>query len=242
MKNLMHLYKLEVKLAIREFSVVLFGILIPMGIMLLLGFIYKGKNVDMINSSFSSVVTIGICATGLMGIPIVLASYREKKILKQFQVTPVSPIKLLMAQLLCAFTFALVSSTGVFIIAKTIFAYTMKGNMLNFFISYLVLSFCIYSIGLLIGSVSNSVKTVNILTTLFYFPMFFLSGATIPYEILPKPMQLFANVMPLTQGIKLLKIVSTASVESPIVPVTILLTIGIICSYCSIKFFKYDIN
>lgn len=242
MKNLMHLYKLELKLAIREFSAVLFGVLIPIGIMLLLGYLYKGKNTDMINSSFASVVTIGICATGLMGIPIVLASYREKKILKQLQVTPVSPLNLLVAQLLCAFTFALVSSSGVFIVAKTIFSYNMKGNMLNFFMAYLILSFCIYSIGLLIGSVSKSVKIVNILTTLFYFPMFFLSGATIPYEILPKPLQLFSNMMPLTQGIKLLKIVSTASLESPIFPISILLIIGVICSYFSIKFFKYDIN
>ena len=242
MRNLLHLYKLEIKLAIREFSVVLFGIVIPMGIMLLLGYIYKGKNVEMINSSFSSVVSIGICATGLMGIPIVLASYRERKILKQFQVTPISPMKLLLAQVMCAFTFAISSSTGVFLVAKGVFSYSMKGNVMYFFISYLILSFSIYSIGLLIGSVSKSVKTVNVLTTLFYFPMFFLSGATIPYEILPKSIQIFSNIMPLTQGIKLLKTVSMGTTESIKVPVMVLLTIGLMCSYFSIRFFKYEIK
>jgi len=35
--------------------------------------------------------------------------------------------------------------------------------------------------------------------------MMFLSGATVPYEILPRGLRLFADIFPLTQGIKILK-------------------------------------
>ena len=42
-----------------------------------------------------SLCAISVCAGGLMGLPLVVAEYRERKILKRFQVTPVSPSMLL---------------------------------------------------------------------------------------------------------------------------------------------------
>ena len=48
--------------------------------------------------SFGAVIAIGIGATGLMGLPLALADYRHKKVLKRFVVTPVSPAVLLFVQ------------------------------------------------------------------------------------------------------------------------------------------------
>ncbi len=84
MKTIKVLFKTEWILAIREFSGVLFGVLLPAGLILLLGVIYQGEMVEQetysrIQQAFGAVITIGICATGLMGIPLTITSYREKK-------------------------------------------------------------------------------------------------------------------------------------------------------------------
>lgn len=105
MKSLKTLFNIEFKLSIREFSGVLFGMILPVGLMLLLGTLYGHQRVDgqaytLVQQAFPAVITIGICATGLMGIPITLSNYRDKQILKSFQVTPTSPLVLLMAQFL----------------------------------------------------------------------------------------------------------------------------------------------
>ena len=123
MKRLFTLFKTELTLSVREFSGVLFGLIMPVGIMLLLGVLhgdkpaYEGASFTLVQQSFAAVATIGICATGLMGIPLSIAAYREKKILKHFKVTPTSPFLLLGAQFLTNLVFAVVSSLLVLIVA-----------------------------------------------------------------------------------------------------------------------------
>ncbi len=46
MNRLWVLYKTEFKLAIREFSGILFGVLLPVGIIMLLGALYGNKMVE----------------------------------------------------------------------------------------------------------------------------------------------------------------------------------------------------
>ncbi|WDV44148.1 ABC transporter permease [Clostridiaceae bacterium M8S5] len=240
MNRLRVLTKTELILSMREFSGMLFGVLLPAGLMMLLGVLYSGNSIK-IGQSFSAVVTIGICATGLMGIPLTVTNYREKKVLKRFQVTPTSPLLLLLAQFLNNFIFAVVSSSIVYIIARFAFDYTMKGSIIQFIIVYLFLLIVIYSIGILIASVSNSIKTANLLCTLAYFPMFLLSGATVPYEIMPRGLQRFSEIMPLTQGIKMLKTISLGNTLKEYDKIIIILIIvSVISLIVSVKFFRYD--
>ena len=71
--------------------------------------------------------------------------------------------------------------------------------------------------------------------------MLFLSGATIPYEIFPKELQAAANVMPLTQGIKLMKSVSMgAGLAEGSYIVILLLVITVICGIISVKTFRWE--
>ncbi len=247
MKTLTVLFKTEMKLAVREFSGVLFGILLPMGIMVLLGIIFgskpafPGAEYSLIQQAFPGVMAVGICATGLMGLPLTMSAYREKKILKRFKVTPTSPATMLTAQVMTSIVFAAVSSLLVWLVAKLFFDYSMTGSPVKFIGAYLLVLSSIYAIGMVITSVSKNMKTANLLCSLIYFPMFFLSGGTIPYEIMPKGLQRFADIMPLTQGIKLLKSTSLAlPLESAMVPLivlglTLILGIGI-----SIKTFRWE--
>lgn len=41
-------------------------------------------------------------------------------------------------------------------------------------------------------------KSLNVVTSILYFPMLLFSGATIPFELFPRGMQTIANVMPYT--------------------------------------------
>lgn len=66
----------------------------------------------------------------------------------------------------------------------------------------------IFSIGMMIGGIAPDVRTAGMWASILYFPMLVLSGATLPYETMPSGLQRIADMMPLTQGIKLLKAVS----------------------------------
>ena len=117
----------------------------------------------------------------------------------------------------------------------------MQGNILAFMGSWLLTLVSMFSIGLLMASLCRTVKSVNEVTTLVYFPMLFLSGATIPYELFPSGLQKAASVLPLTQGIKLMKAVSTgAALEGVWKIVVLLVGIALICSVISVKTFRRE--
>lgn len=97
-----------------------------------------------------------------------------------------------------------------------------------------------YSLGLLIASLCRTVKTANVVCSIVYFPMLFLSGATIPFEIFPQPLQNVASFLPLTQGIALLKSTSLGLETNLFLPLMVLvgsLVMGIILS---IRFFRWE--
>ncbi|MCK5198591.1 MAG: ABC transporter permease [Spirochaetales bacterium] len=247
MKCLFTLFKTELILSVREFSGVLFGLIMPVGIMLLLGVLhgdkpaYEGASFTLVQQSFAAVATIGICASGLMGIPLNIAAYREKKILKHFKVTPTSPFLLLGAQFLTNLVFAVLSSLLVFLVALLFFNYSLQGPLLQFILAYGLVLTAIFSLGMMIASVSGNIKTANLLCTIFYFPMLFLSGATIPFEIMPVGLQKVSSIMPLTQGIRLLKNVSLATTDTNwLKPVIILSATAVLGMIISVKTFRWE--
>lgn len=247
MKRFLTLLKIEGRVALRGIDGIFFGILMPIGIALLIGMIcgekpaFEGANYTFVQGSFAALITVGICATAFMGIPLTLADYRDKKILKHYCVTPVSPAVILLVQVVLNMITALTSAVGVYLMMKFGFGYQLQGSILGFIGSYVLVMAAMYGIGMLMASLCTTVKIANLVCTLVYFPMLFLSGATIPYEVLPSPLQAVANVLPLTQGIKLLKGYSLGTpMDDLAFPLLLMLGIAVISSIISVKKFRWE--
>ena len=245
MKRFLRLYIIEQKLALRSADMLIFGVAMPVGIMILINMIAVQKQAaegfTYLESSFASLISVGICAAAFMGIPLTVADYRDKKILKHFFTTPCSPVWILGSDMLCAGVTALLSAVSVALVSVVFLGYEMKGNVFVFMGSWLLTLVSMFSIGLLMASLCRTIKSVNAVTSLVYFPMLFLSGATIPYELFPNGLQKVANVLPLTQGINLMKAVSMgAELENVWKIIVLLAGITVICSVIAVKAFKWE--
>ena len=245
MKRFLKLYVIEQKLALRSGDMLLFGIAMPVGIMILITMIAGNKmaveGYTYLESSFASLVAVGICAAAFMGIPLTVAEYRDKKILKHFFTTPCSPVWILGSDVLCGAATALLSAVSVALVSFIFLGYRMRGNAGIFIGTWLLTLAAMFSIGLLMASLCRTVKSVNAVTTLVYFPMLFLSGATIPYELFPEGLQKVANILPLTQGIKLMKAVSMGMKPDSVGKmVALLVSITVICGILSVKTFRWE--
>lgn len=228
----------EAKLSIRGGDMIFFGILFPVGIMLLLGFI---SSPEAIAPAFGGIATVGINAAGLMGIPLTFAAYRHEKILKRYRVTPVSPALLLLADAALQTVFAWVSGLAVYLVAHFAFGVGIAGSPLRYIATFLFVQFSIYSLGFLIAALVPSVKVANLVCTVIYFPMLLLSGATVPYEIMPRPLQLFSDAFPLTQGIKLLKgAVLGLDPAGDVARIIALAALGAVSYALALAFFKWE--
>ena len=89
MRSFKTLLKNELKLNIRNMNMIIFAIIMPLVVLIILGFIYgtkpaaEGTPYTFMEQSFGALCTISICAGGLMGLPLVVSDYRERKILKR---------------------------------------------------------------------------------------------------------------------------------------------------------------
>ncbi len=230
--------KTETKLAIRDGNMVIFGIAFPAGIMLLTGTISSPEAVRL---GFAGIASIGICAAGLMGIPLTFATYRYEKILKRFKVTPVSPFMLFLAVSVLQTCFAVVSGLIVYLIARVVFGMEITGSPIRCVMTFAFVLFSVFSLGYLIAGIVPDVKSANLACTILYFPMLFLSGATVPYEIMPKGLQLFSDIFPLTQGIKLIKgAVLGLDLSQDLSRIIVLSVIAVISYALSLRFFRWE--
>ena len=246
MKRFMTLLKIEGKLGFRCPDAIFFGVIMPIGIFFLIAWIAGDQQVQTgaytyLDSAFSSILTIGICATAFMGLPATLSDYRDKKILKHFFVTPMSPKLLLFVQASLSALTAIVSACIITICAIVFFQYHMQGNILLFILAYFVVLVSMYSIGLLIAALSPNIKTTNVLCSIVYFPMLFLSGASIPYEIFPSILQKISNILPLTHGIKILKAIAFDAITmQTIYSIGFIIILAIAALMISIKRFRWE--
>ena len=97
-----------------------------------------------------------------------------------------------------------------------------------------------FSIGLMVASLCRTTKSMNVATSLLYFPMLLFSGATIPAEVFPKGFQTVAKRMPLGIGIDLLKSVSMGCYDNIVLPVVTLTAITVICGAVAVKTFRWE--
>lgn len=139
MKRFLKLYRIEQKLALRSGDMLIFGVAMPVGIMILINMIAGSRKAaegfTYLQSSFASLIAVGICAAAFMGIPLTIADYRDKKILKHFFTTPCSPVWILGSDILCAGVTALLSGVSVALVSVVFLGYEIsvdiKGEMQN---------------------------------------------------------------------------------------------------------------
>ena len=247
MNSFMTMLKIELKLSLRGMDMFIFAICMPIVVLVTLGIIYgskpafEGANYTFLEQSFGAITSIAICAGGVMGLPLVVSDYRGKYILKRFKVTPVDPILILLVQVTIYALYSLVSMISLFLVANLFFKFNMQGSILNFILGWLLVMISMFSIGIMVGGVSKDSKIAGVIASVLYFPMLIFSGATIPYEVMPNIMKKIVDILPLTQGIKILKsAVLGQSIENMIIPIFIMLIITAICSVVAIKCFKWE--
>lgn len=185
--------------------------------------------------------SVGFCAGGLMGLPLVVSEYRERKILKRFQVTPISPAKLLLVEFLIYVIYCIVSMLTLFLAAMLFWKIKIHGSFLLFLGSWLLTVVSTLSIGLLVGGIAKNMKSASVIACILYFPMLIFSGATLPFEVMPIIMQKIIGVLPLTQGMQLMKAAFLGiPLENALLPVIIMSAVTLICFGISIKCFKWE--
>ena len=247
MKAFRALLKTEIRLSLRGMDMFIFAICMPVVVVIILGAVFgdkpafDGAGYTFLAQSFGAVSTIAICAGGVMGLPLVVSDYRNRKILKRFKVTPANPALILTVQVVIYALYSVISLILVYATGAIFFGYQLYGSWVQFLGAYLLVMLSMFSIGLLVGGIAPNIKIASAAASLLYFPMLIFSGATLPYEVMPSALQKVADILPLTQGIKLLKAASLGvPIDRVFIPVVVMILIAVICITVSLRLFKWE--
>jgi len=211
MKRFLQFTWLETKLYFRAFYSPFFAIAFPVMLLLLFGSIF-GNTPDAFWGGYgaadittATAIGIVIVVNGIMSLPMTLAQYRSRKILKRFRATPASPGLLLSAQVVVNFVMTAVGTALLVLIGVLVLGANRYGGLLPFAGAVALTVLSIFSLGLVIASLAPSEKSASIIGNLVYFPVMFLSGSTLPAQMFPDGLRKFSQVFPLTHGVNLIK-------------------------------------
>ena len=176
-----------------------------------------------------------------MGLPLVVSEYRERKILKRFQVTPVSPVRLLAVEFTIYILCCIVSMVTLMAAGMIFWNIRIYGSWAGFLGSWLLTMVSTLSIGMMVGGIAQNTKTASVIACALYFPMLIFSGATLPFEVMPDFMQKVISIFPMTQGIQLMKAAFlNLPVKNPGLPIIGMGVVTIVCFSIAIRFFKWE--
>src|SRR6476661_630262 len=192
MTRMTRMMVVETKLFFRDTGTWVVSLLLPTVILAALGTIpvvhvpslaFGGQR--FIDVFVPSLVVMTLAMLGVNTLPIRLATYREKGVLRRLATTPVKPATLLMAQLVLNMAVAVASLALLLVVGKLAFDVPLPQNFLGFAMAYLLGMSSLFALGLLVAAVAPSARA----GTAFAMPIFalvmFLGGVYFPRMLLP---------------------------------------------------------
>ncbi|NLF01114.1 MAG: ABC transporter permease [Anaerolineales bacterium] len=201
----------QAKLYLREPIGAFFTMLFAPLVLVLFAFIYGNEPTDLfggrgsVDVSVPSYVGMIIGSVGLMSVPIATAAAREKGVLRRYRVTPLRPTTYLLADVCVNFAMALVGIALLFVVGKLGYSVRFDGRPLDVLAAVCLASAAFLALGYLLASVAPSARVAQVVGMVLLYPMMFLSGASIPLEIMPENVRAVSRYLPLTHVVTLIK-------------------------------------
>lgn len=239
--------RFELRRLSRDFPTVFFSLVFPTMVLLIFGGIYGNdpspvfNGIGEIDATLPAYAALGVAVTGLMGFPLTVAEYRDRGVLRRLRVTPAKPTLLLVGQLIANVGITAIGIAVLIVTGAVALDAHVSPNWPAFILSLLLTVVSIYGIGLVVASLAPNQRAATIISQIIYFPMIFLSGATVPSELFPKKMQNLIEIVPLTHAVTLLKAswIKGQSVNWPL-HIGVLLGVAVVCAVCAVLAFRWS--
>lgn len=196
MKAYLAFFKSNLRLTLRDRSVLFFNYLFPFIFFFAFAELFHAGTGAGIAYFVGTVLTMGIMGNGLWGAGMRSVQDREANILRRFKVTPITPMPILAAAMASGWLLYVPVLIIMVVLAHFMYRMPLPANWISLFV-LVSLGVCAFrALGLILAAVTNTMQEAMIAIQLVYLPMLFLSGATIPSAILPKWAQTVAEFMP----------------------------------------------
>jgi ABC-2 type transport system permease protein len=187
----------RMRLAMRNRAFLFFSLIMPIAFLFIYAGIFGRGNRQAVPYLLAEVLALTVMGS-FWGLSVQLVTFREQGILRRFRVAPVGASAMLASSLLSNYFLTLPTIIIEFFLSRWVFHMSGLGNLTSVFILVTLGTICFASLGLIVASVTNTMQETQVINQIIWFVFLFISGATIPFPILPGIVQAFAVFLPAT--------------------------------------------
>jgi ABC-2 type transport system permease protein len=192
----------EAKLLFRDPISWLAAIALPSVILLIFGAVFPPQpdpalgGYRWLDLFLPSLLVITTATLGIQTLPIRLATYREKGVLRRLSTTPAHPSRLLGAQLVIYATTAVAGMIVLLVTGQVVFGIPLPANPLAYIAAFTLGVAALFAIGLIIAAFAPSARTATAIAIPMFFVVMFLGGVYLPRYLLPDILVTIGNYTP----------------------------------------------
>jgi ABC-2 type transport system permease protein len=180
-----NLVRSEARLLAREPVALLWGIVFPMVLLAVMGAFSRGPDKSLGGFSLVAVyepilIAFTLATFALQGLPITLAGYRERGILRRLNATPVGAGRLLAAQLTVNLVMAVLATAGMLVVGYAAFGVAFPRQPIGFLLAFALTAPAMLALGLLVASVARTSRMAGGIGAMLFFPLMFFAGLWTP--------------------------------------------------------------
>ncbi len=236
----------ELKLLSRERVRMALPIAIPLLLIIILGniaslrqprAIYGGES--FIDLYTTILVVMGLALLALTNMPMMLADYRERGVLKRLQTTPIGAVPVLAAQLVADLAVAVVMVVAILAVARIGFAVPLPRQAGAFVLAALLAAAALLGAGLLVAAVAPTGRVARGIGALLFYPMMFFAGLWIPIPNMPAVLQHVSHATPLGAAVPALTVAAEGSMPTALQLLT-LAGWAVVFGLAAARFFRWE--
>jgi ABC-2 type transport system permease protein len=199
------LVRAELKLMVRDPLVLTFVFAFPVVVMLIIGGAFGTRptpGFDNTNPSHwyvAGYLTVTIAAGGLVMLPVHLASYRERGVLRRFTVAGFPRWSFAVAQLIVGLATIAVACGLLLAVAEPVYGVPALHDAPRVIAALVLGAIAFVGIGVLLGTVLPSARSAQAVGLLLFFPSFLLGAGGPPPNVMGSIAKTVAGPLPLTQ-------------------------------------------
>lgn len=203
MSDIVDIARVELRLLTREWTVLVFAFVFPVMLMLILAGVfgthpspeYGGVAPD--DYYVADYVAVPLGALSLIGLPVMVATYRERGIFRRFHGAGVTTRSVVTAQAGVTAMLVLVGAATVWAVAAPVHGIPAVQRPFQVLLGFVSGGLVLLALGLVLGLASKNPRTAQALGLLAFFPMWLLGAGGPPRAVMPEVMQRVSDVLPL---------------------------------------------
>ena len=212
MKTLLKLTWVETKLFIREPVTVVFTLALPIIFLFVMGGVFGNtpdasiyRGVGAMDYYMPAYYALVMMAIGTVALPVHLAGYRDRGILRRLRAAGISIWAVMGSQLLVSFLIALAGSILVTVCGYLAYSPSPPQNYLFLVIAFIIGTISFSALGFFLGAVLPSTRSAQGVGLILFFVMMILGGAGPPPEVMTSVMRYVGDSTPMHWAILMLQ-------------------------------------